>query len=193
MSQFICDTLLSLGSTCRYPFTVHTTTPYTYTVCTARWHVRYNLLTKFRRLHMCPVPTCTGQGWNSGLKLQADQQELSSCWDGQPFTLATIDIGRKVGDAVRLSVGRELGPHLTRWSEAYLRTRWCPDPFSRLDTTDMADKWGLLCLFLKGELGSHLTQCGLVRRLPPYQVTSWSIQAFGHNTPTWQTDRTAVP
>jgi len=26
-------------------------------------------------------------------------------------------------------------------------------------------------------------------RPPPYQVASWSIQPFGHNTPTLQTDR----
>ena len=33
----------------------------------------------------------------------------------------------------------------------------------------------------KGEVGPHLTQCGLDRSLPPYQVASWSIQPFGHN------------
>ena len=33
-----------------------------------------------------------------------------------------------------------------------------------------------------GELGSHLTQCGLGRGLPPYQVASSTIQPFGHNT-----------
>ena len=30
-------------------------------------------------------------------------------------------------------------------------------------------------------LGSHVTQCGLCRGLPPYQVASWSTQPFGHN------------
>jgi len=34
---------------------------------------------------------------------------------------------------------------------------------------------------LWGELRPHLTQCGLGRDLPPYQVASWSIQPFGHN------------
>jgi len=29
--------------------------------------------------------------------------------------------------------------------------------------------------------GSYLTQCRLGRGLPPYQVTSWSIQPFGHS------------
>jgi len=35
--------------------------------------------------------------------------------------------------------------------------------------------------FWEGELGFHLTQCGLGRRLPPCQVPSWAIQQFGHN------------
>jgi len=34
----------------------------------------------------------------------------------------------------------------------------------------------------------HLTQCS--RGLPPCQVSSWSIQPFGHNTPTSQTLQT---
>jgi len=33
-----------------------------------------------------------------------------------------------------------------------------------------------------GELGPHVTHCHLGRVLPPYQVVSWSIQLFGHNT-----------
>ena len=43
-------------------------------------------------------------------------------------------------------------------------------------------RWGAAVPLLGGELGSHLTQCGLGRGLPPYQVASWSIQPFGHNT-----------
>ena len=41
----------------------------------------------------------------------------------------------KMGAAVPLSVG-EVGPHLTqcRLGEAYLRTRWHPNPFNRLAT-----------------------------------------------------------
>jgi len=51
---------------------------------------------------------------------------------------------------------------------------------------------GLLCPFLWGQggLGFHLTQCRLGRGIPPYQVAYWSIQPFGHKTPTLQTDRT---
>jgi len=46
----------------------------------------------------------------------------------------------------------------------------------------MGRKEGVLCTF-SGELyGPHLTQCGLWRDLSPYQVASWSIQPFGHNT-----------
>jgi len=59
----------------------------------------------------------------------------------------------------------------------------------RLATIDMGRKLGgLLCPLFRGgvweELGPHLSQCGL------YQMESWSIQPFGHNTPTLQTDRT---
>jgi len=48
--------------------------------------------------------------------------------------------------------------------------------------------------FSVGELGPHLTQChltecGLGRGLLLYQVASWSIQPFGHNTPTLQTEQ----
>jgi len=46
----------------------------------------------------------------------------------------------------------------------------------RLPTIDMGRKVGVLCPFLGG--------AGWVR-----QVASWSIQPFGHNTPTSQTDR----
>jgi len=54
-------------------------------------------------------------------------------------------------------------------------------------------KWGwwLLYPFTLGELGPHLTQCGLGRDLPPYQVAPWSIKPFGmHNAPTLQTGQT---
>ena len=50
-----------------------------------------------------------------------------------------------------------------------------------------AENWGL-CPFL-GSWLPHLTQWGLGRRLPPRPVSFWSIQLFGHNTPTSQTDR----
>jgi len=42
----------------------------------------------------------------------------------------------------------------------------------------------------EGELGHHLTQCGQGRGLPACQVSSWSVQPFGHSARTSQTDRT---
>ena len=41
-----------------------------------------------------------------------------------------------------------------------------------------------------GELGPHLTQCSQGQGLPACEVSSRSIQPFGHNIPTSQTDRT---
>jgi len=43
-----------------------------------------------------------------------------------------------------------------------------------------AENWSVP-LWGKGELGPHLTVCGQGRGLPPCQVSSWSIQPFGHN------------
>jgi len=68
-------------------------------------------------------------------------------------------------------------------------------------------RWGLLCMPLWG-VGLRLTQCGMGRGIPSYQVASrstqpfghnrhgpkigvcapFSIQQFGHDTPTLQTD-----
>jgi len=39
--------------------------------------------------------------------------------------------------------------------------------------------------FGEGELSPHLAHCGLDRGPSPCQVPSWSIQLFGHNTPTF--------
>jgi len=40
-----------------------------------------------------------------------------------------------------------------------------------------------------GELGPHLTECGLGRGLSPCQVSSGSIRRFGNNTPMSHPDR----
>ena len=48
-------------------------------------------------------------------------------------------------------------------------------------------KIGGLCPFWGGELGPHLTQCGQCRGLPACQVSSWSVQPFGHSARTLQT------
>jgi len=72
--------------------------------------------------------------------------------------------------------GGELGPRLTqcRLGEAYLRTKWHLDRSSRLATIDTGLKLGGCASFF-GELGSYLAQCGLGRRLLPYQVASSCI------------------
>jgi len=41
-----------------------------------------------------------------------------------------------------------------------------------------------------GELGPHLTQCAKGQDLPACQVSSWSVQPFGHNARTSQTGQT---
>jgi len=41
-----------------------------------------------------------------------------------------------------------------------------------------------------GVLDPHLTQCGQGRDLPARQVSSGSVQSFGHNTPTLLTGQT---
>jgi len=51
----------------------------------------------------------------------------------------------------------------------------------RLATIDIGWKVGRGCCGGTGSsLGHYLTQCGLGRGLPLYQVASWSIQPFGH-------------
>jgi len=35
--------------------------------------------------------------------------------------------------------------------------------------------------YVRSPTGTDLTQCGLHRGLPPYQMASWSIKPFGHN------------
>jgi len=70
------------------------------------------------------------------------------------------------------------------WAEAYLRTKWHLDPSSRLATIDIGQKWGIVVPLWRelGDLVPHLTQCGLSRGLPPYQLASYiHIQPFGHN------------
>ena len=51
----------------------------------------------------------------------------------------------------------------------------------RLATRGMDPKWEEAAVGAGFPLGPHLTQCGLGRGLPLYQVASWSIQPFGHD------------
>jgi len=50
----------------------------------------------------------------------------------------------------------------------------------RLATIYTGRKFGD-CASYGGKLDPRVTQCGLSRGLPSYQVASWSIQPFGHN------------
>jgi len=61
----------------------------------------------------------------------------------------------------------------------------------RLATIDMGQEVGgsAVPLSVRGA-GSPSNTMWLGQGLPPYQVVSWSIQPFGHNTPTSKTDRT---
>jgi len=68
-----------------------------------------------------------------------------------------------------------------------LSSSWDRQPFGHSRHGPKSGR--LLCPFPWG-LSPHLTQCRLGRGLPRYQVASWSIQPFGHNTPTLQTDST---
>ena len=70
---------------------------------------------------------------------------------------------------------------MSRWSQVSTPREWHLDPSNRLATIDMGRKLGTMPPFWGGDLGPHLVQCGLGRGLPPYQVTSWSMQPFCNN------------
>jgi len=101
----------------------------------------------------------------------------SGIWSNQPF--GHNRHGSKIGGLCPFG-GGELGPHLTQ--EAYLHAEFHLDPCSHLATIDMGRKLEVIVPPLwGGELGPQVTQCRLDRGLPARQVTSWSIQPFGHN------------
>jgi len=60
------------------------------------------------------------------------------------------------------------------WAEAYLRTKWHPNPSNRVAAIDMGRKMGAAMppFFWGGGARSDLTQGGLGRGLPPYQMAS---------------------
>ena len=76
------------------------------------------------------------------------------------------------------------------WAQAYLRTKLHLDPCIRLAIIDSTPFGGGAESLNKNVAWAEaqLIQCGLIRGLPVYRVSSWSIQPFGHNTPTLQTD-----
>jgi len=68
-------------------------------------------------------------------------------------SFATIGMSQKMGAAVLLSLQRRWVPilHNDAWAQAYLRTKWYPDPSSRLATIDMGRKVGRVkCPFWGG-------------------------------------------
>jgi len=75
------------------------------------------------------------------------------------------------------------------WAEATPHTKCYLDPCSRLAATHGPKIGGGCAPLGQGELGPHLTQCGQRRNLPACQVSSWSVQPFGHSARTSQTDR----
>ena len=119
---------------------------------------------------------------------------LNGSWDWEPF--GHNSHGPKRGGLLCTFLGGNGSPYNTMWpwprSTSVVRTKWHLDPSSRL-TIIHGPKFGeLLChsLLGEGELGPHLTQCGLDWGLPPCQVSSWSSQPFGYNTPTSPTAQT---
>ena len=80
--------------------------------------------------------------------------------------------------------------HKVAWTETYLHTKWHLNPCSHLAATDMGGKLEAPPPFWKREVGPHLKQCGHGQGLPACQVSSWSIQPFGHSTPASQTGQT---
>jgi len=83
------------------------------------------------------------------------------------------------------------GSHPTRAGPTY-NAKCYLDPSSRLAAVDMGRRLGGCAPLEEGELGPHLTQCGQGRDLPACQVSSSSIQPFGHSAPTSQTGQTMV-
>jgi len=94
-------------------------------------------------------------------------------------------VGRKVWAATRPFVEGSWSPSsMSHRPRAYFCAKCHADSFSHVwpQQTWAKNGMGLLCQFPWGRgLRSHLTQYPLGRGLPPYQVVSWSMQAFGHN------------
>jgi len=94
-------------------------------------------------------------------------------WPGPrppPYQVGHNIHGPKIGGGAPLGGDGSPFNNVAR-TEAYLRTKWYLGPYSRLATIDMGRKVGA-AVVLFGELGPHLTQCGLGRGLPSCQVSS---------------------
>jgi len=111
-------------------------------------------------------------------------------WPFNPSShLATIDMGRKLGGCVPFFGGAASpsntmlpGPRPTSVPSGILI-------HPAIWPQYMGRKLGGCCAPLsgEGELGPHVTRCHLGQGLPQCQISSCSIQIFGHNTPTLQT------
>ena len=78
---------------------------------------------------------------------------------------------------------------LLNWNKQELSSCWDGRPCRHKRHGPKSGGGELQYSFPLRELGPNLAQCTLGRGLPPYHVASWSIQPFGHNTPTLQTDK----
>jgi len=65
------------------------------------------------------------------------------------------------------------------------------EPRLKMGDRAIAKGWGC-CAPFRGEVTwvPIYTMWPVPRLIPPFQVASWSIEQFGHNTPALQTDRT---
>jgi len=105
--------------------------------------------------------------------------------------LATIDMCRKLVGLCPLFGEGELGPYLTqcclgRGLLSYQVASWSIELFC--DNRYGLKIWGL-CPFGGGGAMSPSNTMWPGPRPTACQVSSWSVQPFGHNTPTSQTDR----
>ena len=147
---------------------------------------------------VCSVVLCISEFYAFGsIDLTRAQQLLRWATDRVRAKWA-----EKWGLLCPFSVG-ELVPHLTqcRTCEAYLHNKWYPDPSSCLAAIDMGrglpaasvnreSKGEGFCAPFRSGAGSPSHRMWPGPRPTLYQVASCSIQPFGHNTPTLQTDKT---
>jgi len=105
-------------------------------------------------------------------------------WSIQPF--GHNSHGPKIEGCAPFG-GGELGPHLAQRGLGWgLPACQASSPASRLATKTWAEYWGYAPLG-RGELVPSNTMWPGPR--PACQVSSWSIQPFGHKTPTSPTER----
>jgi len=84
--------------------------------------------------------------------------------------MTTVPYSHSIGRTVLQTVAQKLtrANQLLKWATVWPQETW-------------AEKWGGGCCAAGSPLDPQLTQCGLGRGLPVYQVVSWSIQPFSHS------------